>query len=148
MNYVEYLDHLPKVDQTIIDEAYWCIQLTPNMYPDPSYPYYKTFNGGTKLIEFVKDYFSPEYSPKIHVVYIGLPVHKDLMRPEAFNYILDPGGDKVYTCFYEENRRSIKEKYIIDTQRWHRIQTDVYHAVLNQSRPRIALTISVPITKL
>lgn len=142
MSFVEYLDHIPNIDQSIIDEAYWYINNSDNVYPDPSYPYYKTFKGGEHLIEFTKKYFNFEHNSQIHIVYQGLPVHKDLMRLEAFNYILDPGGDKVYTCFYEEDKKFIKEKYIIESNRWHRIRTDVYHAVLNQTRPRIALTIS------
>ena len=145
MAFVEYFDNVHKINQSIIDEAYWCINNTENVYTDKSYPYYKTFKGGKLINDFTKEHFKFNHNSQIHIVYQGLPIHKDLMRENAFNYILDPGGDKVYTCFYEEDKKFIKEKYIIDSFRWHKIQTDVYHSVLNQSRPRIALTISSPV---
>jgi hypothetical protein len=145
MNYIEYLKYIPPVDHTIINECFHCIENSPNVYPDPTYNFYKTFNGGEKLKNFTSRYFNFEHTSNIHVIYKGIPIHKDLNRLEAFNYIIDTGGDKVYTCFYKEDKKTITEKYIINAEEWHRITTDVYHSILNLSRPRIAITVSAKI---
>jgi hypothetical protein len=61
MNYLEYIDTIPKIDQSLIDEAYWCINNNKNVYPDDSYQYYKTFNAGEKIKNFAYQYFTVDY---------------------------------------------------------------------------------------
>ena len=134
MNYIEYLKYIPPVDHTIIDECFYCIENTPNIYPDKDYAFYKTFSGGEKLKNFTSKYFDFDHTSNIHIIYKGIHVHKDLHRLEAFNYILDPGGEKVFTSFYKDDKKTITESYVLETNRWHRIITDVYHSILNLKR--------------
>jgi hypothetical protein len=85
-----------------------------------------------------------------------MPPHCDRKRQTAINYLLKNGGDKVYTCFYKENRMSsdldfgenkfykevtLDSKFKFPEQTWHVYNVQKYHSVENVEGDRFLLSI-------
>lgn len=90
-----------------------------------------------------------------------VPPHVDEIRKEAWNYVIEPGGD-VRTVFYDVlpeyasqtltpftvipyEKLSVSSDVDIQTERWHSLDTTRIHSVesINTSKKRIAITISI-----
>lgn len=138
-SYFEYLDSIPKLPEEIVQEVYSCIEGI-NIFHTPEYPNYQVFETNDKIKTFIKEYF-PNLTPRIHCIKNFLPVHKDLYRSIAFNYILEQGGKNVKTLFFNDDKHLI-DQIIIEKNRWHKIHTKIYHAVSNLKTIRISITVS------
>lgn len=70
------------------------------------------------------------------------PIHKDINRTLAYNYILDPGGSDVITNVYDDNK-NLLESVCLMPFRWHSIKVDKFHDVINlpDNAVRIAVTL-------
>lgn len=138
--HVEYLDTLPSVELDM-DKVYDIIQNSQNEFYVPDNDYYGLFEPYEEIVNLGSDMFDDQHHIKLHVMYPPrLPVHKDSDRFVAYNYIIDPGGDEVYTCFYDDDQNLI-EQVKIETGRWHRLDVNTFHNVEGMTRPRIALTV-------
>ena len=134
---IEYLNFSPiEINKDRVD---YIINNTPDTYIYPN-------NGRYAIFDYpeIKDYgtkvFGKEMKTKLQVLYPPeMVIHVD-QRDVAYNYIIDPGGDDVYTCFYDEDLNII-EKHKIEPYQWHKLDVTVLHNVVGMTRPRIALTI-------
>lgn len=133
----EYLD-FPSID---IDSnrVDYIINNTPDTYIYPNNGRYAIFDY-PEIEDYGTKVFGKEMRTKIQVLYPPeMVIHVD-QRDVAYNYIIDPGGDDVYTCYYDENLNVI-EKHKIESGRWHKLDVTVLHNVIGMTRPRVALTI-------
>lgn len=84
------------------------------------------------------------------------PPHCDRYRRVAINYLLDTGGDDVYTCMYKEKRKSfdlstaencyykdvtLDYRIKIPCQQWHSYNVQQYHSVENVTGTRLILSL-------
>ena len=142
-NYLVYLD-LPPVPEELIYPIQDIINAPPIpgiMIPESFY-YFQVRAVSDKLTEWAQDVFKTNCYPLYQIVREGLIIHKDITRNVAFNYILQPGGDKVSTNLYDEDQKLICSE-IIQPKRWHRLKTDVYHNVTGMTTERVALSIDL-----
>lgn len=58
-----------------------------------------------------------------------LDLHKDNGTKTKLCYLLQAGGDNVYTDFYDDTKTKILQSIKLETHRWHILKTDVYHLV-------------------
>lgn len=71
------------------------------------------------------------------------PIHFDYGRNYAINYVIDTGGDKVVTSWYEEDKKTIIESVEIEPFRWHIIKVKpTYHGVEGIRPGRLRCVIS------
>ena len=139
---VEYLD-LPQIDLDM-SKIYDIVYRGKNLHHVPDNGYYGIFEPYGALNDLGEILFNEPYNTRVHVMWPPrLPIHKDSNRYVAYNYIIDPGGDEVYTCFYDDEHNLI-EKIIIEPNRWHRLDVKTFHNVEGMTRPRIAFTVYPP----
>ena len=141
--HVEYLDRLPSVDLDV-DKVYDIVYRSKNLHHVPDNGYYGIFKPYEEIQNLGTELLGKQLNTRLHVMYPPrLPVHKDTNRLVAWNYIIDQGGDEVYTCFYDDDQNLI-EKVNIETGRWHKLDVQTFHNVEGMTRPRIALTVYPP----
>ena len=155
-NYYKSLD-LPKLPDNLIAEVLDSMNNGKNIFYDKKSIWYKQMVGNEKLQEYTKDLFDFNHLATIQVIRAGLPIHIDVGRTEAYNYLIDTGGENVTTAFYKkedfyitENHRTqfigkniqIVEEICIPVSTWHWLDVSMPHTVKNISRQRIAISIN------
>lgn len=135
---LQYLN-LPKLPENMIKEVYKSLEGV-NIYPYPL-DEYQSFAATQPLQEYTKSLFDFSHNTLVQIIKDNLGLHKDFCRKQAYNYILEPGGDNVLTCWYNEEKNLI-ESHCIDAHRWHKLNVDVFHNVENITKSRIAITIN------
>jgi hypothetical protein len=134
---LEYLD-LPRLPDELIDEIYKSLEGIDR------FPYkndqYKSFEATPPLVEFTQKLFDFEHNTAVQIIKDHLIIHKDAFRTRAYNYVIEPGGANVQTCFYDDNENLI-ESHCIELHRWHKLDVSVNHNVINLIAPRIAITV-------
>lgn len=136
---VEYIDSLPKLnlDYEKVNQAL----SGKNLHHVPDNIYYGIFEPYTEIGNLGKELFGETYQTRLHAMWQShLPVHKDTNRKFAYNYIIDPGGDNVITRFFDDNMK-IVEEYVIEPNRWHKMDVTGFHGVFNMTRTRTAITV-------
>jgi hypothetical protein len=76
----------------------------------------------------------------------AVPIHKDPpFRPQAYNYILDPGGLDVATNVYSEDKSTILKSLVIPAKTWYCLDTGLWHGVtgINPNSWRVLVTIDI-----
>ncbi len=141
-NYFQYIDK-PALPHDLILEIYKSLE-NPNIFGIPGYNDYEIFDATDPLKDFTHSLFDFDHSTRVQKITNDLYIHKDINRREAYNYIIELGGSNVETCFYND-KFELTEKYIIEKNKWHFLNVDVYHNVKNVISPRIALTVHVHI---
>ena len=142
-NYIVYLDLPP-----IPDELLYPIIDIINAPPKPesnipaSYHYFQTRLVSDQLSDWCRDLFKTDCYAQYQIVREGIPIHKDVGRNVAFNYIIQSGGNDASTNIYDEDRNLLCSE-IIPTKRWHRLKTDVHHNVTNLSTDRVAVSVEL-----
>jgi len=94
--------------------------------------------------EFVMPFFPDHYKILVQVIYTDLPIHCDNTRIAAYNFILETGGDNVYTNFFDgPPDHNITERLIIEKNRWHFINTKTQHNItgMEKGKHRISITV-------
>lgn len=125
-HYVQFIK-LPEIPQTIVD----------------SIP--REFNAYTRKISYGTYNWSDEFNAEIDKwgkenicqdMYFALQImtgdvdkHKDIGTKTKFIYLLQSGGEKVYTRFWSDDFRTLLDEYLIPCNQWHILQADSVHSV-------------------
>lgn len=138
----KYLD-LPCIPQNLYCEIYNSIVSSDNHFSFPGVSYYKIHTVNAVLDDFIRNLIPNAKEISVQIIRKGIPIHTDIGRTEVINYIITPGGDDVYTCFYAED--NLEQKYKIETERWHWLNVSLPHRVINldNNNPRLAVTVSL-----
>lgn len=162
MNYFKYLDDLPKFSKDVLDKAMNAMSANNNTFVDPKHSTYQFYRvHDTAVLEFTKTLFNFDHIVAIQVIKKGVPVHIDIGRKVAFNYIIETGGDNVLTGYYNiDDFDKIPDKHIklvpkinmppaqpvytvcLDPMRWHKLDVSVPHGIINVEKDRIAVTVT------
>lgn len=136
------MDMIPKLSDELISEIRESIDKNKNWFFKEDYDYYKRYEATVKLREWSAIIFHRIKNRKtcVQIVNEGIHIHKDIARVTTYNYLIDPGGDDVQTCFYDDYHNLIKSVKL-EPFRWHRLNVSINHNVINIERPRIALTV-------
>ena len=137
----KYLD-LPCIPRHLYCEIYNSVMTNNNYFTSPDISYYRIYAANSTLNGFVRKLIPNAKIVSVQIIRTGIPIHTDIGRTEAINYIITTGGDDVYTCFYAED--NLEQKYKIETERWHWLNVSVPHQVigLDNNNPRVAITVS------
>jgi hypothetical protein len=162
MNYFEYLDNLPSVSLDLLNEARHASLNSVSTFVDPKFPTYQFYPIQGKIAEFTNSIFNFEHSISVQVIKNGVPVHVDIGRKVAYNYIIETGGSNVLTAYFniddfiqDRNNRHLRlfpkidcapaepiYSVRIEPNRWHKLNVSVPHTVLNIENERIAITVT------
>lgn len=136
MNNLVYYDY-EQIPPVMVQNVYNSLS-NPNLFPKKSNNY-KAVRANQKLQEYVQDILPKKVIVCCQIIKSDLEIHKDIIRSIAYNYIIDPGGFSVKTCFYDDSY-TVLDCHCIDTNRWHSLDVSINHNVINIERPRIAIT--------
>ncbi len=162
MNYFEYLDALPPVSSDLLNEARHASLNRVSTFVDPKFSTYQFYLLQGKIAEFTKSIFNFKHSVSVQVIKNGAPVHVDIGRAVAYNYIIETGGVNVLTAYFniddfiqDRNNRHLRlfpkldcapaepiYTVCIEPNRWHKLNVSVPHTVLNIGSERIAITVT------
>ena len=140
MKHIEYLD-LPKVPESIIQPTKAILQ------KQSTHPYAKPIN--SDLNDWLNNMFGREITACYQIIgeiLPGLAPHKDRNgRIRGYNYIIQTGGNNVYTTTYDQSM-NIVDEVVLEPNRWHRLDTGEWHSVhgIGVNDIRIAITVTYP----
>jgi hypothetical protein len=137
----KYLD-FPALSDAMHTEIYNSFLENPNYFEFKEDKFYKIHLANDKLTETVKSIIPNPGKISVQLIQNSLPIHVDIGRTEAINYLISTGGDDVYTCFYQNNM--LVDRLVIQPFRWHWMKVSNPHTVINlkKDQPRISITIS------
>ena len=128
---------------SITDEQYM-IENFSHAHPVSEYEYYRQYKYDCKsLCELLQPLFNFDLTDRVFIQIIknGIGIHKDIGRSKVYNYLLDTGGDNVYTRFYDEDKKTELFKINIPLHTWHQLDVTGYHNVTGIQQDRISITI-------
>lgn len=136
--------NIPKLN-SVEEENAWSMIIPENKIPLPSYislfSMYVIRDGA--LREFLYKNFGRDLKFRIQTLEIGYQqIHIDYGRNWACNYLLDLGGDKVFTHFYSSMTDTVPIfSEHIELNRWHRLDVAKPHNVTGINHKRVAVTV-------
>lgn len=162
MNYFEYLDTLPLVSSDLLNEVRYVASNSKSTFVDTKHSTYQIYSLHGKIAEFTKSIFNFKHSVSVQVIKNGVPVHVDIGRKVAYNYIIETGGSNVLTAYFniddfiqDRNNRHLKlfpkldcpfaeplYTVCIESNRWHKLNVSLPHTVLNIESERMAITVT------
>lgn len=71
-----------------------------------------------------------------------LDKHKDQGTKTKLIYLIENGGEQVYTRFWKDDGETLLDEYIIDTHRWHILKADSMHSVENMRSGAVRFSIT------
>ena len=143
-----YKDHfirhllLPPLPDFILEKINWNLSEYKRKAPvvnNPDYMWSDDFNND------MNDWCQKNIAGGIYYAFQfasrDMPVHKDHVSTAKLLYILDAGGDDVYTEFYKEDSLTLLHKEKLPLHQWYVVKTDINHAVKGITPPRIRFSI-------
>jgi hypothetical protein len=148
MSNLEYLDHLPKIPDDLIEDIHTSIAsseryTSQGLTEASSYQHFCSITASDKIKKFTESLFKFEHETHIFVLSDDIPVHMDniAIRSVAFNYVIQSGNGS--TRFHrEKTNESVYEDHVIDLHRWHKLDVSKFHSVYIPAPPRIIITVS------
>lgn len=141
--YIQYLN-FPSVPEDLIIPAEIILDYPIYLLPGIKSFHFKTLDANDNLVTWLKDNIPIEFvHVRYQVIYNGITMHKDSTdRITVVNYLLDTGGDNVFTTVYDDDKNILQQE-CIEEKRWHSLSTNLYHAVGGNKfiRPRLAISI-------
>jgi len=113
--------------------------------------YFKSRSVNSDLMSWLQTIFPYKISALYQISNYTLPIHVDVGidkkiddRIFAINYILESGGDQVFTNVYDSDKTTVLQSVKIETQRWHYLTTHEYHGLtgLTPERQRVSISIT------
>jgi len=142
MDYIKYVNW-PKVPDSILNN------ISRN---DSDYKIkfnYFTFNwcdtNNEELNAWGKQTISEDLYFAFTLITDDLILHKDVRILTKLNYVINPGGKKVVTRFWDDNKKDLLVEYEIEPHRWHIFKGDTFHSVHGIERNQTRLSITAQI---
>ena len=138
MEFVKYLDIPTPSTYLKLEEA----KKLENkfVYQDEEH-FYSIHRCEPKLKEELQKIYPNANSFNYQIIGDGLPIHKDIDRTKAFNFIIESGGVNVETVWYDNDYNEMHRERI-EPNRWHQIRVDVLHTVKGITNKRYSITIN------
>lgn len=141
--YIQYLN-FPSVPEDLIISLATILDYPIYLLPGSKSFHFKTLDANDNLVAWLKDNIPIEFEHvRYQVIYNGITMHKDSTdRITVLNYLLDTGGDNVFTTVYDDNKNILQQE-CIEEKKWHFLSTNFYHSVGGNkfAKPRVAISI-------
>jgi len=138
MEFIKYLDIPPPSTYLKLEE----VKKLENkfVYKDEEH-FYSIHRCEPKLKAELLKIYPNANSFNYQVIGDELPIHKDINRIRAFNFIIEPGGINVETVWYDDDYNEIHRE-CIESNRWHQLNVNVLHTVKGITNKRYSITIN------
>ena len=141
MDYIKYVNW-PQIPDFILNN----ISLNDSDYKIKSN--YSTFNwsesNNKELNTWAKQTISEYLYFAFTLIKGDLMLHKDPMYLKL-NYVINTGGEKVVTKFWDDNKKDLLAEYAIEPHRWHIFKSDTFHSVhgIEKNQTRFSITAQI-----
>ena len=136
---VKYLN-LPTIPKDVIDSI---IPSESDLSEAKERHYISTHSNVEKLNEWGRENIAERIYLNYQILYNDLPAHIDRNTKSKLLYIVETGGDNVYTNFYtDEDKTELIYSAIIEPNRWCLFEADVAHEItgMDKDKRRIGIT--------
>ena len=140
---IEYID-LPKIPINLLDPLESIFDKPDATIIGPAHKWWHHKVVNDNLKNFLESIFSFEIVCQYQFILSHNPVHKDVTRSFVYNYLLDTGGDDIYTNFYDrwENGNLLaSEKIPVNT--WVKLNVKTFHQVKGLTKERLRISVNV-----
>ena len=144
ITYYEELN-IPKIpDNLLLCDPTFIVNNYSNIWNVIETEVYRQYQVSQDLIDYLQPYFDIDISKnlKYQILNKNIPIHKDIGRTKAINYLIDAGGETVTTTWYSDELEPLFNK-TIEPFKWHIINTEINHGITGIIDKRLALTISI-----
>ena len=106
--------------------------------------FYKVYIANKELCDWIKSVFEEELEYIEYLVaYKPLPMHKDLERTQAYNYVTETGGNNVQTEFYDFDRTTLLSSTECNPGTWYFLNVSYPHRVVGElTSPRVIISVT------
>lgn len=125
---IQYIK-LPQVPTDIVRQLPKTPDAFTNVVKQQNGDYYWSDSFNQEVNDWCREHVCDNMWWAFQMMTADLKVHKDVGTKTKFIYLINPGGNSVYTDFYAEDRTTVIASYVIEPLRWHILQADVYHSV-------------------
>lgn len=149
ITYYEELNWPTVPDDFCITDEQYMIDHFIHSHPVEDYLFYRQYKYNNSILtNHLQPLFDFDITNRIfyQIIKKGISTHKDIGRKIIYNYILDQGGDDVYTNFYKEDKETQSFSVKIPLHTWHTLDTTYYHNVVGIERPRVAISVYEKLT--
>jgi len=138
--YFSWAPQLPQIPEELLISNVDTLLALPNQFNGLSKTY-TSHEAAPEITELLQPYFPWKIRVRYQVMTKNVHPHLDYSRKFAFNYIIEPGGDDVYTLWLEDDEATEIFKVCAPARTWHRLRLDTCHAVSPHTSPRISLSV-------
>jgi|TARA_B110000503_G_C7163182_1_gene420618 hypothetical protein len=139
-DYYQSLD-FPKIPiELLITDPAEVRRTLPNIFGGES-KNYTIHECPDELTSYLKTIFPYMSKFRYQTLRNDIPVHVDIGRRFAVNYIITPGGKKVNTVWYKEDCTTEVFRVKLQSNTWYRLEVDKHHTVSGLTDDRLAITI-------
>lgn len=138
--YIQWLN-IPKIPDDLLDR----LPRDFNMYEKLT-SYENVFYRSDSFIDEIRAWCETNVSDTVNwgfqIITGDAPKHRDLRVNVKFHYVIETGGQQVYTHFWKEDGSNIKKSIMIPRNKWHILKVDELHSVqgITDGMTRFSLT--------
>ena len=140
-SYIRYIN-LPKIPNEILNQ----INFDFSSYYDKVNAHNGNYRWSDSHNKIINDWCQQNICKDMYwafqIIRGELPIHKDKGTKTKFIYLLETGGERVVTEFYDEDKVTVLQSIIIDSHRWHILKADTFHGVRNIDPGKIRFSIT------
>ena len=144
LEYIKPVDYLPHPPVELIDNIEDIPRIRKNMHFDINSKTYASYTTNIDLENFYQQYFNYKIACRYQLINDELPVHIDwgLENQWKYNYLLDPGGENVYTSFWtSKDTPKLLYKTICESNKWYYLNVSIPHSISKPQSTRFSLVI-------
>lgn len=133
-----------RIPNDLLDNNLASITTLPDYSPFKEYEKFKQFLiTDQALLDYIQQFFNFDVKNNSYyqIIKEGVATHIDVDRSIIYNYLIDTGGNDVYTVWYQEDKITENYRIKIPVNVWHKLDVTTYHSVLGITGNRIAITV-------
>jgi hypothetical protein len=119
--------NLPEVPQAILDSLPRDFSLYKKKVTYDTANWTDEFN--TELDKWAKEHVSQDIYFALQIMTGDVVKHTDFGTQIKFIYLLQPGGENVYTRFWSDDHSTLLDEYLLPCNQWHILKADSVHSV-------------------
>lgn len=134
--------NLPKIPKKILDKINYNFEEYKTQINEGNGLYIWSESFNVEINKWCRENICSNATFAFQIIRANLPMHIDYVSKVKFHYILDAGGDKVTTNFYDSDAKTLLESVVLKEHSWHILKVDGYHDVtgIENNRTRFAIT--------
>ncbi len=129
----------PSFPKKILENINWNIDQYTRKAPNLTDHYMWSDDFNQEINEWSQKNVIPGIYYAFQIAFKDLPLHKDSASTVKLIYVLDSGGDDVYTSFYSEDQKTLLHSIKVESNKWYILKTDIWHGVTGIIRPRFSI---------